>query len=71
MHILREQNTRANILPKLASTRASGINHSFVHETLEKPSYGTGAMVATVEPIPRTLMTPIGIHSRRETPGVT
>lgn len=58
-HIPREQNTRADVLSKLASTRASRINHSFMQETLEKPSHGTGTMVATVEPILRTWMTPI------------
>jgi ribonuclease HI len=37
MHVPREQNTRADVLSKLASTRKSGVNHSFIQETLEKP----------------------------------
>jgi len=56
-HILREQNTRADVLSKLASTKVSAINYSFVHETLERPSYGEGMMVATCEPIPLMWMT--------------
>lgn len=51
-HVPREQNTRADVLSKLARTRVSGINHYFVQETLAKPSYGMSAMVAIVKPIP-------------------
>jgi ribonuclease HI len=52
-HIPREQNTRADILSKLASTRVSGTNHSFAQETLEKPSYGMDVVVvATVKSAP-------------------
>lgn len=33
-HIPREQNTRADVLSKVESTRSSRINHYFVQETL-------------------------------------
>lgn len=39
MHIPIEQNTKVDVLSKLVSTRATGINHSFMQETLERPNY--------------------------------
>lgn len=58
--IPREENTRADVLSKLASTRVSRINHSFLQKALEKPSYRTSATtIAVVEPAPRTWMIPI------------
>lgn len=37
-HVSKEHNTMANVLLKLASTRST-IDHSFIKETLERPSY--------------------------------
>jgi hypothetical protein len=55
VHITRELNMRAEVLSKLASTRANGINHSFVQETLERPNYGASTIiVAMAEPAPET-----------------
>lgn len=35
VHVPIEQNTRDDILPKLASIKGSQINHSFIQETLK------------------------------------
>jgi len=60
IHIPREQYKTSDVLSKLSSTRTNKINHSFIQDTLEKPSYGTSAIkVAMAEPAPRTWMTPI------------
>ena len=37
-HVLRKQNTRVDILPKLASTRKKGGNKSVIQESLSRPS---------------------------------
>jgi ribonuclease HI len=37
-HVSCEQNTRANILSKLASTRTANRNKTVIHEVLDKPS---------------------------------
>nr|KYP52363.1 Retrovirus-related Pol polyprotein from transposon 17.6 [Cajanus cajan] len=37
-HVPRDQNSRANLLSKLASTKKSGSNQSVIQETLKKPN---------------------------------
>src|ERR1044072_1594728 len=37
-HVLREKNTRADILPKLASTKKPGNHQSVIQLTLQQPS---------------------------------
>lgn len=41
LHILRDKNTKANVISKLASNKTSVINHSFIQETLGTPCIKT------------------------------
>ncbi|MCI91143.1 hypothetical protein A2U01_0112437, partial [Trifolium medium] len=44
-HVPRDQNTRADILARLASTEKNGVTHSFIQETLDRPSIAEKAPV--------------------------
>ncbi|KAI5426493.1 hypothetical protein KIW84_032070 [Lathyrus oleraceus] len=48
MHVPRYQNTKADVVSKLASTRMHDIDNSFIQETLGGPSIPTSAIVAVV-----------------------
>ncbi|MCH98638.1 hypothetical protein A2U01_0019643, partial [Trifolium medium] len=53
-HVPRDQNTRADVLARLASTRPSGVTHSFIQETLERPSIAGKTMVNVASATPRS-----------------
>ena len=46
-HVRRENNTRADTLSRLATTKQKGIHRSVVHVTLTKPSFSAEECMAT------------------------
>jgi transposase-like protein len=54
MHVPRDQNTKANILARLVSTRNNGVTHSFIQETLEISSIAEKTPVCAVTITPTT-----------------
>lgn len=57
-HVPREQNTRADVLAKVASTRRPGNNKSIVQETLAGPNVDT-IPIMVIDDLPDSWMDPI------------
>ncbi|KAK2368151.1 hypothetical protein QL285_081376 [Trifolium repens] len=49
IYVLREQNARADLLSKLASTKKPGNNRTVIQETIAKPSAETTKILMVVE----------------------
>ena len=57
-HVPREENTRVDILSKLASTKTEGNNKSLIQETPKTPSIVGSSLVSAIEKSP-SWMTPM------------
>ncbi|MCI11736.1 hypothetical protein A2U01_0032838 [Trifolium medium] len=51
-HVSRDQNTRAGIMERLASTRNNGVTHYVIQETLERPNIAEKASICTTTMVP-------------------
>lgn len=47
-HVPQKHNQREDVFSKLVSMRASGVNHSFIHDTLEKSNIVISSLMVVV-----------------------